>query len=1013
MTTLLFDRQDHELVALIDTHLAHAARLARTSGERGEPVPRPTTFHPNGLIELASSKALRVAWAVMGLIDDITPSTAQERLDALRALKAEACSSARTPFRLNTARALVALMKELLRARGDTAEQLRLAHDFNKAASGRPRIVRSILHRYNLLEMPEAWNQRSFDYHVHDSHSSGRKSPTHLVMDAWLKGIRTLKVIYDDYAPPAPAEELVEAAEVMDVTIRIGIRFHRFFRGTRVTLVWTPRGFSGPRGFTEFLELPPMQALIAEGHEVDAARARLFARLIADYNGGYRVDLDRRFNISVPPLDREEFKAVVGGAAPSWAHLAECIHRRTVAAMRAHWPELSSPPLHEGVESLKSHRARLAAMEAFSPATVLDDWLGAATSAGETQLMHALPRLATESPAALLERLDTVASDYRASLDTRTLTSSQVLQLLFLCHGRITHLEIFELRTFTSADLPHVAEMNTLREVVNSGNPARFKRLVSATLAATPRQATEDIACLRKLLLSMRTLTGHYQRRPLSAFVGSSSSGRSDWGGQHGMGFVLVETLPVSEQRACYRHGKRRPLPLRFHLRETVERGIDRAVMARARFAHHRIVAWYIYWFWRLAGLLRTGRREWIAPLETLEVVPAGNVLPLGGAGVFPGNRLGGGHTAGPHPPPWLYLNTLWIDLAFVTAGFVPAMAAFWLTQSGFLALWGAPLWFAITGVRNILQAVISGGGLRSSSDLQWTDYVSWTRLSESLFYTGISVPLLELLVRYLGLQQGLGLTAADHPLAVFLIIAVVNGVYVMWHNFYRGLPKGAAYANLGRSLAAVPIALLYSLALEALLNLGGVAGAAAWVAAASALTSKAASDTAAAVVEGYFDRQATARLRLHDIGEVLATLADRQAALELCFPERSAVDLLHRPEELMHASRPEVRRIAAEIAIHCLDLMYFHFNQPLAAQSLARLASRLQPEDRAFVLQAQNLLGLEDDIGRILAGDAFALPHRTAFAFYRDHHRRFRAALPRLLGLPKKALPTPPSRAV
>jgi hypothetical protein len=990
-----FDRHDHELVALIDAHVALAAQRGR-----GEPAPRPTTFHPNGLTELGSSKAIRVAWAVMGLIDDTLPSTAQDRLDALRALRAEACSAARTPFRLNTARALVQLMKELLRARGDVDEQLRLAHDFNKAASGRPRIVRTVLHRYNLMEMPEAWNQRSFDYHVHDSHSSGRKSPTHLIMDAWLKGIRTLKVIYDDYAPPVPAAELIAAAEIMDVTVRIGIRFHRFFRGTRVTVVWTPRGFSGPRGFTEFLELPPMQALIAEGRRIDSARAALFAELVADYNRGYRRELDRRFAIAVPPLEMDEFVQVVGVASPSWAHLADCIHRRTVAALREHWPELSRPPQTDDAATLARHRASLEAMEQFSPATVLDDWLAAAIAAGEARLARSVPRLAEETPAELLERLDEAASDYRASIDSRNLTPSQVLQLLFLCHGRITHLELFELRTFRPDELPRLGEMNELREIVNSGNPARFKRLVSATLAATPFTAVEDVACLERLLGSMREVTDHYRRRPLSAFVGSSSSGRSDWGGQHGMGFVIVETLPVTEQRACYRRGERRPLPLRLSLRETIERDTDRAIVARAKLAEHRALAWWVYWFWRLVGLFSIGRREWTAPLESLEVVDAGNVLPLGGVGVFPGNRLDGGGPSARRAPAWSYLNTLWINLAFVAAGFLPAMLAFRATQTGFLALWGAPLWFFVTGSRNILQAVISGGGLRSHSDLRWTDYVSWTRLSESLFYTGFSVPLLELGVRYLVLQKGLGLTAATNPATVFLVIAAVNGIYLMSHNLYRGLPTAAAYANLGRSLSAAPVAVLYNAILYSMLKLADVPNAEGWLIAASTLVAKTASDTAAAVIEGHFDRQATARLRKQDVGEVMSALLDRQAALELCFPEASAVDLLARPAALMRSERREVRRIAAEITIHCLDLMYFHFNQPLAAQSIGRFSARMQPEDRAFVLEAQNLLDLEEDVGRILGGEAFALPSQAAFAFYRDHHRRFREVLPKLLGL-------------
>lgn len=999
MAGLFFDRRDHELVALIDHHLSRSAARGR-----GEAPPRPAIFHPNGLAQLGSSKALRVAWAVMGLIDDTAPSTAQERLDALRALKAETCSTARTPFRLNTARALVQLMKELLRASGDVEEQLRLAHDFNKAASGRPRIVRAYLHRHNLVEMPEEWNQRSFDYHVRDSHSTGRKSPTHLVMDAWLKGIRTLKVIYDDYAPPSAAAELIAAAEVMDVTIRIGIRFHRWFRGTRVTLLWTPRGFSGPRGFTEFLETEPMQELIAEGREVDAARAALFADLVADYNRGYRHDLDRRFRIAVPALEMSEFDALVTGGAPSWAHLADCIHRRTVATMRAAWSELSAPPADPS--SAAEHAARLAEMEQFSPSTILDDWLTQAVAAGETRLRHAVPRLAEESPAELLVRLDQAATDYRASIDSRNLTPSQVLQLLHLSEGRITHLEIFELRTFRPEQLARLKAMNELRAVVNSGNPARFKRLVTAILAETPPEAEAEAECLRDLLSSMRELTVHYGKHPLSAFVGSDSSGRSDWGGQHGMGFVVVETLPVTEQRACYRRGERPLLPLRLSLRETIERSTDRAIEARARFADHRLVAWMIYWWQRFLGLFRVERREWTGPLETLEVVEHGNVLPLGGAGFFPGNRLIGstgsnGGSGRRSTPPWTYLNTLFVHLAFITAGFVPAFLAFQATQTGFLAYWGAPLWFLITGSRNIAQAVISGGGLIGHSDLRWRDYVSWTRVSESLFYTGFSVPLLELGVRYLLLQKGFGFTAVTHPVVVFLVIAAVNGVYLMSHNLYRGLPRAGAFANLGRSLSAAPVAVVYNAILWWLLRLAEVPNAEAWLTACSTLVAKTASDTAAAIIEGYFDRQATARLRLRDLGEVLPALFDRQAALELCFPQIAARDLLRRPADLMGSERPEVRRIAEEIAAHSLDLMYFHFHQPLAPQSLRLYARGLQPEDRAFLVEAQNLLTLEKEISALLGSDAFAMPTKTAFAFYRSHHRRFRAILPELLGVP------------
>ena len=1002
MASILFDRRDHELVDMINAYLGRGQ--GADSGERPVHVP---ILHPNGLYELGTRKAVRVAWAVMVLVEITENATMAERLEALKALQAEALSSASSPMRLNTARMLIQLMKELLRARGDLGEQLRLAHDFNKAASGRPRITRSLLRRYNLLEMPETWNQRSFDYHVHDSSSSGRKSPTHLIMDAWVKGIRTIKVIYDNYVPPAAAEELTSAAEIMGVNVRVGIRFYRYFRDQRVTLVWTPRGFSGSTAFAEFLARPEMQGLIAEGHKIDACQQERFAGLIDIYNAAYRLDLNERFGIDVPELAWPEFDAVVGQGQPSWAHLADCIHRRTVAAIRSHWDELTRRAQEATGEDSARERDRLIAMERFSPVTVVDDWLSGAIAETEPKLREAVASFADEDPPALLKRLAAIASDSRTSIDSRDLTPSQVLQLLFLCEGRITHLELFKLRTYRPEQLEQLKAMNELRETVNSANPARFKRLVTRFIEETSPQAQEDRACLQQLLNSMPTILSRYANRELSTFLGSDSSGRTEWGNQFGMGFVLVETLPVREQAACYRSSERRLLPIRYGLSETVERGISHAMAMRARFARLGTLSLIVFWWFRLIGLMRPGKREWSAPLDSMKVVAEGNVLPLGGTGTFAGNGLGVEAVTAARRAnfQWRYANTVLVNVCFIMAGFIPAFLAFQTTQrGGFLALWGAPLWFAVTGIRNILQAVISGGGLRRYSNLTWKDYVSWTRLSESLFYTGFSVPLLELGVRYLLLQKGLELTAADHPAIVFLLIACVNGCYIMSHNLYRGLPTGAAYANLGRNLAAVPVALLYNFLFLKILQFFDVNNIDAVITAATTLISKTASDTAAAVIEGYFDRQATLRLRTRDFADVLSRLRDRQAALELTFPQLNSVELLQRPAQLLDSEQAEVRQLTEEITIHCLDLMYFHFYQPLAAQTLRRCAERMSKDERRFLLAAQTILKHEEYVCQLFLNGMFGRRFSPALAFYLSWHDTYRRALPRLLGLENDA---------
>jgi hypothetical protein len=171
-------------------------------------------------------------------------------------------------------------------------------------------------------------------------------------------------------------------------------------------------------------------------------------------------------------------------------------------------------------------------------------------------------------------------------------------------------------------------------------------------------------------------------------------------------------------------------------------------------------------------------------------------------------------------------------------------------------------------------------------------------------------------------------------------------------------------------------------------------------IAATTTLVSKTASDTAAAVIEGYFDRQATQKLRLRDFDNVLSRLLDCQAALELSFPRSTSIELLRRPDQLIESERADVRRLTEEIAIHCLDLMYFHFYQPLAAQTLRRYAERMSAHDRRFVLQAQNLLQHGDYVCRLFIDGVFGNRFQSALAFYLSWHETYRRALPGLLGI-------------
>ena len=169
---MFFDREDHEILEVVNPIL---------SGEKSrQPLHQlfNLALHPRGIKELAAPKPLRVAGAVFELVNALDQGQPEERLRALRSVRDEVLHSGARMTR-NTARVLLQIMKELVRAYGDADRQLRLAHEFRQATSGKPALIRRQLRAYHLLEMPEDWSQMAVDHHVHDANSKGRKSHTY------------------------------------------------------------------------------------------------------------------------------------------------------------------------------------------------------------------------------------------------------------------------------------------------------------------------------------------------------------------------------------------------------------------------------------------------------------------------------------------------------------------------------------------------------------------------------------------------------------------------------------------------------------------------------------------------------------------------------------------------------------------------------------------------------------------------------------------------------------------
>lgn len=1022
--SLRFDKQDFIFLSQVK----RAIELNRT--EHTAAFPHTDELHPNGIIDLAIPAEMRMASAVLRLLDSLEQGQEEERIHALRALREEVMVSARTNLRYNTGRVLIQIMKEIVRAQGDDERQLRLAHDFRQAASGKPAVIRRMLRRYFLLEMPEEWNQAVFDHHVHDANTKGRKNATHLIMDAWVKGIRSLTVIYYHFVRPEAARELMEAAEIMGVTVRIGLLFHAPYRGGLIDFIWIPRGFSDAEGFLDFLAEAGVRRLMEKGREASDWMKRRILSMLDLWNSQGRHELERELGIVTEELDREKFLAFVGAGQTFLLHLAEFIHvsllpslRKEAAALSA---QLKNPECDEACRAMlekKLHQLDGCTTEFFM------EVLRRPTFKTERELLTRAPseehcresegksgennpELLRTSPLMLLDWLSGLHSGNRIVLNLANLSPEDVLNLLWDCQGLITHLEIFNLKDWQEGKEPHLAEISALQQAINNGSAPLLKQLIRKML----RDCEEDRAApfswpampsreeraekIRLILRNIPILQGFYAKFKIYSRIGTDSSSRS--GQWYGMGLAFPETLPYRARRELVsRRSSRLWLPLRIALQERLvwknTPGEDRPSLP-------------VRLLRSLPGMrhvFRRPEREWTHGDATVcddgqcsaRAATYRNIVTLGGMGrplrngFLPGER-DGNEAAASH-----CINTTFANVLKVLGGFIPAWAAFMLTQDNPLLMWlGAPLWFLITGLRNIIQAVLGGGGFRRSPLLRWNDYVSWSRMCDSLLYTGISVILLELALRVWFLQDFCHLDPVRHDVLIFSVISLVNGFYIAGHNYLRGFPREVIVANIFRSVFAIPVALAYNECLALLLHITGTTDPQLILFSMAAITSKVASDTVAGIIEGIADRNSNMRLRLWDYRSKLHKVFSLYGRLELLYPEQDVSDMLKEPSEFLARLDQEHRPLKLDLITNALDLMYFWFYQPRAPHALKKISQELSGAERLALLRSQMVLDQEKDICRLfvdgLAGRDFA----RALSFYLDRHRDYLRSMERLL---------------
>ncbi|MFH0782612.1 MAG: hypothetical protein V2B20_11785 [Pseudomonadota bacterium] len=1037
--SLFFDKNDYELLRIVNDVMG-GSYLSKTL--RSLLVEH---MHPNGIKEMAAARGLRIAYAIAGLLGSFNEGMAGDRIKSLRSLRDEVFLSATTFHQVNTARVLLQIMKELLRSRESELHQLKLAHDFRMVSTGNPRLVRKQLAKYHLLEMPEESNQFTFDDRVHDANTKGRKSPTHLLMDAWIKGIRHLTVIYYNYVNPDVVEELIEASKILDIRVQVGIEMSARFRGKYVRFTWEPHGFIGNRSFLKFLQEESVVKIIDEGRNVSGYQQKYIFDVLDVYNNRHRHNLSHDLGLSLQPLEHKKFLRFVGAGQPSVLHLARFIHNDLDAEIAKESEELLKEYAGADGERKTELQKRLDLFKKYTLETLVEQFLLPSHNPEVHDPAHPeegdhIPQLLQLNPKALLSKLLSLHSSSRFTLNLSNLTIQDTLELLYTCEGMISHIETYNLRTAAhgmtacrdgenfagdavalKSPEQHYCLVSDLQQALNEDNVIALKRAIRAIiwdfeeqrlqlkkyadqlatdkpekerLVAEYGQMIERKAQLLDILYNLETFHNYYKQRILGSRIGSGSTGQSE--NQYGMGLVVLDTLPARAQKAIHEEiaGKKRlVLPVTALLtkhthsrRHTTSEGQGkRSFWEKLRHVKARFDQ--PFHDWSLDGLLVHPGRP-------------GNIATLGGISRENGSEKLFVKTVEEETinQPWTYLNTNVKNTLKVFLGFIPAFLAFSLTKDWWvLAYLGAFIWFGITGFRNIIQSVLGGGGLRRSPLLPWNSLVSWSRISDSLLYTGFSVPLLDYLVKTLLLDRTFGITTTTNTIVLYAVMGLANGIYISGHNIFRGLPPAAAKGNFFRSILAIPLAVLLNSAIGLVLQMCGVPDVAGALQKWAAVISKFASDCVAAVIEGMADRQINIRARLVAYQAKISQLFSVFSRMELLFPEEDVLDMLQSPKMIMETLDYEARDQEKRIIVNALDLMYFWMYQPRARRALEIINQQMTKEEWLIFYRSQLVLKRYREISQVFVDGLVGRNFSKALSFYLDRFEEYLKDLEKL----------------
>ncbi|MBF0545889.1 MAG: hypothetical protein HQM08_15710 [Candidatus Riflebacteria bacterium] len=794
--------------------------------------------HPGGFTRELQKRRLNIATAYLKIARNQSPENVDERLAALQILIDASLHAKALNMPLNTARVQIKLMKKAVKSLGKKRIQNEAMTDFGRASFGQEQVVRYYLNKLQMIEVPETDKplkdlEMGWDDHVHDTLSEGRKTPTQILLDAFVKGISELALVYSHLEQRSMIHEAITSGKILGIKVNIGIEFSVGRSGNRRHFMYVPGTFDDSESFFDFFDKHEEAfAAFREGLRSNSenrrktiafAIERFNAQQLPRLNSGYQPDGPCWF----APLSLEDLDQIVGTGQPSRVHVGELLfqqfrdtfHKRVLflkaevlaaheRSKRGHYSEMELRNISGQYESLREF------YEIMTPDALLSRYMDSRDVVDYDSVFLEEEALFPK----LLAHGGKIIMIHPLELGLQ----NSIIYLLKNVHI-ITHVETLNLRDSVQRNPNHLIIFNDFIGILNNDSTEEILSFLEQL------GISEVEPLVKKAVESVRG-------RGLIPVCGSDAIGRDPT--IPGMGFIkAIDLYPSIAEEFKTQHFK---IP-------------------------HPIADL----------IMHDGKNS-----QPDEIAENSDIICMGKIGKLQKNLVGDEKEI---PESiglerfLMYLNPTLKNFLRVGVGFSAAYIGFCQNSQyqGSIGIHYAALWLFITFVRNILVDLVAASGLHFRA---WSHKnINFDFAGESLFWTGWSVPVLnyvktEFTTLWAGSPVGMLYEASK-----FFFVCLANGLYITTHNRLRNFDKKVIRANFFRSILAWPLATCFSPVGNAL-EIPTIVQAKFW------------SDVVAAVIEGSGKFSQRFKIRLRDLNEIIPLLFSKNRREKLT----AMLDLLY-----------------------------------------------------------------------------------------------------------------------